>query len=277
MSNGSSALPGLAGSGEYAAAYPYISSGAAERLPVHPVGLREALEEDLVGALEVVAQVARDLGEAVRAAGLEQRVAGVRGEPAEHVGAHHRHHHRAVAAGRLPGQAAVVAVGERRVAVVHERHRLVAQVVLVAAEAARVQELRAAVGGPAVDERDDRVRALAGGEHRVEALDHRRLERRAVEPHVELAGVALDHVHARQRPRVVELDARRAVDVQRPPRRIAQRVVREQVRFDHQAVERAVHRPLPRRSRRTLHLVQCHRGERYRDAACAEPCCPSPC
>ena len=93
---------------------------------------------------------------------------------------------------------------------------------------------------------------------RVEALDHRRLERLAVEPHVELAGVALDHVDAGQRPRVVELDAGRPVDVQRPPRGVAERVVGEQLGLDHQAVERAVQRALPRSAGGTFDLVQSH-------------------
>ena len=91
----------------------------------------------------------------------------------------------------------MVATGQRRVALVDERHDLVAQVVQVAAGAARVEELRAAARRPRVDEHDHRVRALAGREHRVEALDHRRLERGAAEPHVDLPAVALDHVHRR--------------------------------------------------------------------------------
>ena len=49
------------------------------------------------------------LRELRQVAALEQRVAGVRGQRAEHVRAQHRHDHRAVAARRLAGQPAVVA------------------------------------------------------------------------------------------------------------------------------------------------------------------------
>ena len=212
----------------------------------------------------MVAQRAGDLRELRHIARLEQRVTGVRGERAEHVRPHHRHDHRAVAAGRLAGQRARFAVGQRRIALLDERDDLVAQVVLIAAEPERVQELRTAVGRPAVDERDQRVRAVAGGEHRVDPLDHRGLERGAVEPHVDLARVALDDVDDGQRSRVVELDPGRAVDVQRPACRIAQRIVRQELGLDDQTVERAVHRPLPRRARRTFNFAQCHSGERYR-------------
>ena len=189
---------------------------------------------------------------------LEQGVAGVRGERAEHVGALHRHDHRAVAAGGLARQPAVLTRGQRGVAGVDERDDLVAQVVLVAPGAGGVEELRAAVARPAVREHDDRVRAVAGGEHRVEALEHRRLQRRAVGPHVELAGVAHDHVDAGERPRVIGLHARRAVDPQRPARRVAERVGGQQLGFDDEAVERAVYRALPRGAGGALDLVQGH-------------------
>ena len=229
-----------------------------ELAPVDVVGRREPFEEHLIGAVVMVAQRAGDLRELRHIARLEQRVTGVRGERAEHVRPHHRHDHRAVAAGRLAGQRARFAVGQRRIALLDERDDLVAQVVLIAAEPERVQELRTAVGRPAVDERDQRVRAVAGGEHRVDPLDHRELERGAVEPHVDLARVALDDVDDGQRSRVVELDPGRAVDVQRPACRIAQRIVRQELGFDDETVERAVHRPLPRRARRTFNFAQCH-------------------
>ena len=127
---------------------------------VERVGLGQVLEEDVVGGLVAVAQRPDRRGDAGRHRELEQRVAGVGGEGREDVGPHHRHDHRPVAARRLAGDPAVVAVGGRRVALVDERHDLVAEVGLVVAGAGRVEELRAAVGGPAVDHDDDRVRAL---------------------------------------------------------------------------------------------------------------------
>jgi hypothetical protein len=222
------------------------------------VGLREPLEEDLVGALEVLAQPPHDPGGLGEVADLEQRVARVRGQRAEDVGPQHRHDHRAVAARGLPRQPAVVAARECRVAGVHEGHDLVAEVVRVAAGGGGVEELRAAVARPRVGEHDERRRALGGGEQRVDALDHRRLEGVAAQPHVELAGEALDLVDDRERLRVVELHARRAVDPQRAPRRVAERVLRQQLGLDDEPVERAVHRPLPRRAGRPLDLPQAH-------------------
>jgi hypothetical protein len=165
----------------------------------------------------------------------------------------------------------VVAVGVGRIARIDERGDLVAQVVLVAAEGERVQELRAAVAGPAVDEHDDRVGTLACREHRVEPLEHRRLEPGPVEPHVELARVALDDVDARQRARVVEVHAGWAIHVQRPPRRVPERVVRQQLRFHHQPVERAVDRALPGRARGPFNLVQCHARTLVLDRASSRP------
>ena len=54
-----------------------------------------------------VAQSSRRLGELGLVARFEQGVTGVRREPAEDVGAEHRHDHRAVSAARLAGQAPV--------------------------------------------------------------------------------------------------------------------------------------------------------------------------
>ncbi len=53
--------------------------------------------KDVVGALEVIAQLSCDHRELALVAALEQRVARVRGQCAEHVGAQHRHDHRPVA------------------------------------------------------------------------------------------------------------------------------------------------------------------------------------
>ncbi len=119
----------------------------------------------------MVAQQPHDLGERPHHRDLEQSVTGVRGQRAEHIGPQHRYDHGAVAPRRLSGEPAVVAVGPRRVALVHERHHLVAQVVLIAPGARRVQELRASVTGPGIDEHDHRRRAVARGEHRVQAIE----------------------------------------------------------------------------------------------------------
>jgi hypothetical protein len=67
-------------------------------------------------------------------------------------------------------------------------------------------------------------------------------------PHVELAGEALDYVHGRERPGVIELDPGRPVDVQRPARGISERVVGKRVGLDDQLVEHAPERPRPRGS-----------------------------
>ena len=57
---------------------------------------------------------------------------------------------------------------------------------------------------------------------------------------------------------MVELDAGRAVDVQRAPLGVAERVAVERVGLDHQPIELAVQRPLPRRAGRAFHLARAH-------------------
>ena len=57
---------------------------------------------------------------------------------------------------------------------------------------------------------------------------------------------------------MVALDARRAVDVERAARGIAERVVGERVGLDHQPVEDAVQRRLPRRAGGALDLANAH-------------------
>ena len=116
----------------------------------------EVLPEGVERALVVVAERADRLAELRQVAGLEERVAGVRGEPAPEVGTEHRHHHRAVPAARLPLDPPVVPVGDRAIPLVDERHDLVAQVRQVVARPGGVEELAAAERGPAVDPDDDR-------------------------------------------------------------------------------------------------------------------------
>ena len=144
---------------------------------------------------------ARDrVAELRQVAELEQRVAGVGREPAEHVGPQHRHDHRAVAAARLAGDPAVRRLGERPVARVDERDDLVAEVLAVAAGARRVDELRAAVRRPGVDGDDERRRAALLREQPVDELRRARPECGAVLPHVELPGHALDQVDRGEAP-----------------------------------------------------------------------------
>ena len=195
---GQQRLAGALGVGRVRARVGVHGERVAEAPPVERRRARASAQQTVEGAAEVVAQPAGDGGELGQVAVLEQRVARVGGERAEHVGAQHRHHHRPVAARGLAGHPAVLAAGHGRVALVDERDDLVAQVVQVAAGARRVQELGAAQRGPGVDEHDDRVRAVPGGEHRVEPLDVGGLERGAPDPHVELAGVALEDVDRRE-------------------------------------------------------------------------------
>jgi hypothetical protein len=151
----------------------------------------------------------------------------------------------------------VLARGERRITLVDERRHLVTQIVHVAPDARRVQKLGAADRGPGVDEYDDGVGTVAGGEHLVDSLDHRRVERRALCPRVRLAAVALDQVHRRD-PRTRPADPGRAVDEQRAARGVAKRVVREDFGLDDELVQRALERAGPGRRRSVSHLCQRH-------------------
>ena len=108
-SNGSSARPGLQRVGRVARRRSRRPRAARSTRTCGGSALAGALEERVPRAVELVAQQPRDLRELGQVTGLEQRVAGVRGERAEDVGAQHRHDHRAVAAAGLAGQAAVVA------------------------------------------------------------------------------------------------------------------------------------------------------------------------
>ena len=154
----------------------------------------------------VVAQRARRRREVARVADLEQRVAGMRREAAEQVGAQQRRDHRAVAAGRLALDAAVpgarAACGKLRVDV---RDELVAEIGVVVADRRRVEELRAADRGERVDEHDDRL-----GRERRDRSGIRRAPRLDVEPGVRHPRHALDHVDRRVAPRRRRRARRRA-------------------------------------------------------------------
>ena len=197
----------------------------------------ELLEEALDRAVVAVAQSPRGDAEERPDRDLEEAAARVAREAAEEVGTEHRRHGRAVAAARLAAHAAQPV---RLVALVHERHDLVAEVGVVAAAAGRVDELRAADGRPGVDEDDARVDVGV-----VEELEEGRAEGGAVAPHVELAGVALEHVDGR-----AALVAGRRVDPQRPLVRVAERVPAQRVADEHVLVERPAQLSRPRRGSR---------------------------
>src|SRR4051794_15775212 len=59
---------------------------------------------------------------------------------------------------------------------------------------------------------------------------------------------------------MVELHPRGPVHVQRPPRRVAQRILGEQLRLDREAVEGAPKRPFPGGADRSVGLAQGHQG-----------------
>ena len=160
-----------------------------EAAVVEAVGRSELPQKSLDRSVEVVAEAADRDGKLGQVADLEQRVARVRGERAEPVGAQHRHDHRPVAAGGLSGDPPVVAVRRGRVAAVDEGNDLVAQVVEVAPGRRGVEELRTAERGPGVDIDDDRVGAAfpGVGEHRVEPLDRVRFEGRPRQPRSQAA------------------------------------------------------------------------------------------
>ena len=188
----------------------------------------------------------RELGLVAR---LEERVSGVGDEPAEQVRAEHRRDHRAVAAAALAGDAAVARIGQRAVRSVDERHDLVTQVGVVPAGPGRVEELRAAVAGPGVDEGDDRGVSPRLREPRVDRLEHRRGERLAVAPHVDLSGHSLDEIDRWIAPIRLVVVARRGVDVERAPMRIAERVAGERLGVDRQLVDAARPSASPRRGK----------------------------
>ena len=128
----------------------------------------------------------------------------------------------------LPVIPRCAALGERAELAIDPRHDLVTQVRVVPARAGGVDELAPAEARPAVDHHHDARRNVAAGEQGVDQLDRVRPERRPVAPHVDLAAQALDEIDRR-----VALTrgvvARRQVHVHRPPRRIAERIRRQQL------------------------------------------------
>src|SRR5262249_8390279 len=118
-----------------------------------------------------------------------------------------------------------------------ERHDLVAEVLAVTAGAGRVDELRAAIGRPRVDEDDDRRRAVLLREEPVDPLRHVGTERAPVPPHVELAGHPLDQVNRREAAVGLGVVAGREIDPDRTPMRVAERVATQQLALDLELLE----------------------------------------
>ena len=199
----------------------------------------EVLPEALERAVVVVAQRAHRLAELRQVAHLEERVAGVRGQPAEDVGPQHRVDHRAVAAARLAADPAVRGLGHRPVVRVDARHELLDDVRVVAAGARRVDELAAAERRPRVDPDEDRRRRVALGEQLVHQLREVLAERRPVAPAVELPGQPLDHVDRRVALIGIVVVARRHVDPERPHVRVAERVALQHLALEGVLVEAA--------------------------------------
>ena len=166
---------------------------------------------------------------------LEPGVARVGGERAEHDGVQHAVDHRAVPAGGLAGQRAVVAIGEGVVVVVDEPDDVLRQVGGVASGSRRVEELAAPDGGPRVDVHDQRAGHIGVGEQRVEPFEVRRSERGTVGPHVDLPGEPLQLVDDRQWP----VGAGRHVHEQRPDVRVAEGVAPEGCAVDQVGVQAA--------------------------------------
>lgn len=136
-------------------------------------------------------------------------------EAAKEVGPQHRGDHGPETAARLPLDAPVPGIIEGPVAVVNERHDVVAQVAVVKARAGRVNELRTPVCGPGIDIDHQARRRLAAGEEFVGGLWEREPVGTAVRPHRYLACVALEHVYRRVPPGRLIVIARRHVNPQR--------------------------------------------------------------
>ena len=143
----------------------------------------------------VVAQRADGLAEARQVAELVERIAGVARHAAEQVGAQHRRDHRAEPAAGLARDAAVR--GRRRACDSARRRtarpRRRGRSGRARSPASRRTGCRRT---PSTRRRTRRRTAGASprGEQRVGGLGERRPERRAVVPHRQRAGVALDHV-----------------------------------------------------------------------------------
>ncbi len=134
--------------------------------------------------------------------------------------------------------------GERPVALVDERHDLLAEVRVVAARAGRVEELAAPELRPRVDEDDDGGLRGPRGERLVAELEEVLPEGRDVAPRAEEAGQPLDDVERRQAlVRVVV--AGRHVDPERAHVGVAEGVVAQGVALELVLVEAAGGLPRP--------------------------------
>ena len=208
---------------EYASAEASSSTSSASSALCSPA----KLSQNRAGEPPCRSRSARAAGaKPARSVTSNSAVGRMRRDRVEEIRPRERRHQRAVAARRLPLQRAPARLGQRREALVDERHDLVAEVGAVAPDARRVDPLRAADRRPAVDEHDDRLRLRAprssSGYDVSNGVD---VEPRARRPHVRV-----QDVDRRVAPRRVG----RRPDEERPLVRIAERVPRERLRRERQ-------------------------------------------
>jgi hypothetical protein len=194
----------------------------------------------------------------------------VGGESAEQVGAQHRGDHGAETAAGLAGDRAVRGIGNGAIARVHVADDLVAEVGMVAADRDGIDELAAAVTGPGIDVDDDRAGRRAGGEDLVGGFGERLAVGLAVAPHLQMAGVALDHVDARITAVGFVVVTGRDVDPQRPAGRIAERVAGEELGVDGEFVESSGQFGRPGQHGHQAKLAQHTRCAHFRFAICPD-------
>src|SRR5437588_6006907 len=126
----------------------------------------------------------------------------------------------------------MLAPGQGSILGIDPGHDLVTKVGVVAPGGRRVYELAAAERGPAVNPYQDARWSFSPGEQLIGQFREVLPERRAVAPHVELAGQALYHVNRWVAPRWLLVVARRQVDPDGPRVWVAQRVIFEDLTFE---------------------------------------------
>ena len=180
-------------------------------------------------------------GEVGEVAVLEAGVAGVTPDVPEHVGVVAPHHQRPVAARGLPHHGPGPGVPERAELLLHEGDHVPRHVVAVVPDGRAVHPLAAAQRRPAVHEDAHRGGDRAGGDEPVEPLRHGEAEAREAGPGVCAAGEPVQEVDGRQ----AGAGARRAVEVDRPARRVAERVAAQRGCVEGLQVEAAFHGGAP--------------------------------
>ena len=175
--------------------------------------------ERLERAAVEVAERLRGRGELGAERDVEERIAGMRGEAAEQIGPEHRPDHRPETARRRSREPAVRGLRKRSEPRVDEADDVVAEVAAVVADRRRVDPLRTAERGEAVDGDEHRVER-----QRVELLGKRRRERRDVEPGARLRGHRVQQVDRGVAPFRLGVVVARRPDEERPGRGVAERV-----------------------------------------------------